>query len=315
MVPAGWRCHMSLVEMTKELYSQLERHSYKGKIMSVEHLDELENDIKGCHKKGLFNKEFYQEDLKFFDFEIPRSLPEAKSLIVVAAFQPQIKISFVWNGESFPLIIPPTYSYATDRKVKGLLESLLQPEGYHLIESALPLKLLAVHSGLAKYGKNNVSYVNGLGSFYRLVAFFTDFPSLEDNWGELRTLERCDKCPACATACPTGAISSDRFLLYAERCITFHNERRREFPKWLDPTWHNSVVGCLHCQKCCPLNKDFVKMIEEGETFSHEETDLLLQATTGDRIPAETVRKLQRLDIIEYLDMLPRNLSVLLKKQ
>lgn len=312
MDPAGWRCHMSLGEMTKELYSQLERHNYKGKIISVEHLHELKNDIKGRHSKRLFNEEFYQGELNFFDFKIPSSLPEAKSLIVVAAFQPQVKISFLWNGESFPLIIPPTYSYSTDRKVKGLLESLLQTEGYHLIESALPLKLLAVHSGLAKYGKNNISYVNGIGSFYRLAAFFTDLPSLEDNWGELRTLERCDKCPACANACPTGAISLDRFLLYAERCITFHNERRGKFPKWLDPTWHNCLVGCLHCQECCPLNKDFVKLIEERETFYHDETALLLRGMTRDKFPAETLRKLDRLDIIEYFDMLPRNLSVLL---
>ncbi len=306
---------MRLGEMTKELYSQLERHSYKGKIRPVEHLDELKNDIRARHRNGLFDEEFYEEDLTFFDFEIPRSLPEAKSLIVVAAFQPQIKISFLWNGESFPLIVPPTYSYSTDRNVKGLLERLLQPEGYHLTESALPLKLLAVHSGLAQYGKNNISYANGFGSFYRLAAFFTDFPSLEDNWGELRTLERCDKCPACTNACPTGAISSDRFLLYAERCITFHNERREKFPKWLNPTWHNSLVGCLHCQKCCPLNKDFVKVFEERETFDHDETALLLQGMTRDKIPPETVRKLERLDIIEYLDELPRNLSVLLKKQ
>ncbi len=306
---------MSLGEMTKELYSQLERHSYKGKIISVEHLDELKDGIQGHHRKGLFNEEFYQEDLRFFNFEIPRTLPETKSLIIVAAFQPQIKISFLWNGESFPLIIPPTYSYATDRKVKGLLESLLHKQGYHLTESALPLKLLAVHSGLAEYGKNNISYANGFGSFYRLAAFFTDFPSLEDNWGELRTLERCDKCPACTNACPTGAISSDRFLLYAERCITFHNERRGEFPKWLDPSWHNCLVGCLHCQKCCPLNKDFVKLIEETETFDHDEAALLLQGTTGDKLPPETAKKLERLDIIEYLDELPRNLRVLLQRQ
>lgn len=306
---------MGLGEMTKELYSQLERHNYKGKVISVEHLHELKDDIRGRRRKGLFDEEFYREDLTFFDFQIPRSLPEAQSLIVVAAFQPQIKISFLWNGESFPLIVPPTYSYSTDRNVKGLLEGLLPPEGYHLTESALPLKLLAVHSGLAQYGKNNISYANGFGSFYRLAAFFTDLPSPEDNWGELRTLERCDKCLACANACPTGAISSDRFLLYAERCITFHNERRGEFPKWLNPTWHNSLVGCLHCQKCCPLNKDFVELIEERETFDHDETALLLQGMTRDKIPPETVRKLERLDIIEYLDELPRNLSVLLKKQ
>jgi len=184
----------------------------------------------------------------------------------------------------------------------------------------LPVKLLAVRSGLGAYGKNNICYVPGMGSFHRLVAFYSDLPCPEDNWQELQMLERCQNCSACVRHCPTGAIpsaqlrtgTSERFLLRAERCITFHNERAGDFPfpAWLDPSWHNCLVGCLDCQRICPQNKDFLEWVEEGAEFSREETALLLEGVPLDQLPAETGRKLEQLDLIEYFDALPRNLRV-----
>jgi epoxyqueuosine reductase len=123
-------------------------------------------------------------------------------------------------------------------------------------------------------------------------------------------------CHACRLKCPTGAIPSDRFLLQAERCIVFHNERKGDipFPEWMDPSWHNCLVGRLHCQKICPENKDFLQWIEEREEFSEEETALLLKGVALDQLPAATVRKLKKLDLIEYLNSLPRNLGVFFRK-
>ena len=128
----------------------------------------------------------------------------------------------------------------------------------------MPEKLLAVRSGLARYGKNNITYVPGMGSLHRLAVFVSDLPCVEDNWGEVKTLKTCDGCTACMDACPTGAIVSDRFLIHAERCITFHNERIEEFPEWLDSSWHNCLVGCLRCQWVCPENRDVRQWVEDG---------------------------------------------------
>jgi len=306
---------MSTKEMTQKMYLQLEKHGWRGKIVSIEHLYELQKGIEDPHKNGLFHEELYQEELTGFDFKLPNSLPEAKSFIIVAAPQPQVRVSFVLNGKSKPLVIPPTYSYDTDEHVKSFLASLLQPKGYHLVKVALPLKLLAVRSGLAQYGKNNIAYVTGMGSFFRLVAFYTDFPCLEDNWGELQSMEACKKCSACYKTCPTGAIASDRFLLHAGRCLTFHNERAGEFPEWIEASWHHCLVGCLLCQRICPLNKNFSTWTEEKEDFSCEETTLLLQGVPKDELPDETLRKLEQLSILGYLDRLPRNLRVLFEKQ
>jgi len=56
--------------------------------------------------------------------------------------------------------------------------------------------------------------------------------------------ERCQTCQACLRACPTGAIAVERFLVRAERCVTFRNEKPGSvpFPAWVNPTWQNCLA-------------------------------------------------------------------------
>ncbi len=305
---------MNRREITKTLYTQMEKQDYKGTIVSIEHVCELQVDIEENYRKDLLCEEVYREVMTYVDFKMPEISPRAESIIVVAVPQPQVRLTFNWNGNSFHCLIPPSYSHATDEQAKNLLEPHLKSNGYRLVRANLPLKLLAVRSGLAQYGRNNISYVQGMGSFYRLAAFYTDLPCLEDNWGELVIMERCEKCNACGKVCPTNAIPSDRFLVRAERCLTFLNEGQGEFPQWLEPSRHHCLVGCLYCQKVCPVDKDFLKMIEEGPSFSHQETESLLQGRPRHRIPEKTIAKLEKLCLIEYLGILHRNLSVLIQK-
>ena len=217
---------------------------------------------------------------------------------------------------AIPVIIPPTYLHGDqdDRKVMNLLSDTLYPLGYHLAEALIPKKLLAVSSGLGSYGKNNICYVQGMGSFIRLVAFYSDLPCGEDNWQEPRMLEACLKCNVCGNKCPSGAISTDRFLLRAERCITYHNEKPGNipFPAWLDPAWHNCFVGCMICQRVCPQNRDYLHNVEDGPTFSQEETALLLKGLDIDRLPVTLGDTLTRCDLAKFLEIFPRNLHVLL---
>ena len=222
-----------------------------------------------------------------------------------------MRVTFNYQGESYHVIIPPTYSYETDRQIQKLLEHHLNPAGFQVKKAKLPWKLLAVRGGLAQYGKNNITYVDGLGSYHRLVAFISDLSGDEDHWQEPQVLERCENCKACMKACPTGAITADRFLLHGERCLTFHNERRGAFPPWIKPSWHNCLVGCLYCQKACPVNKDVPKLIVEGPVFSEEETDFILQNVPLKEMPQTAVKKLEQLDVTEYLPVLGRNLRAL----
>ena len=54
---------------------------------------------------------------------------------------------------------------------------------------------------------------------------------------------------------------------------------------------------------------------EEGEGFSEEEAGLLLGAVPPDALPAVLAEKLERWDLLEHLDILPRNLKVLLNRR
>lgn len=56
---------------------------------------------------------------------------------------------------------------------------------YQVTPAVLPKKLLAVYSGLAACGRNDVIYVRGMGSLHRLSAFYSDLPCDVDQWHEL----------------------------------------------------------------------------------------------------------------------------------
>jgi len=126
-------------------------------------------------------------------------------------------------------------------------------------------------------------------------------------------LERCQNCSACLRNCPTGAISTERFVIHAERCLTLHNEQPGDvpFPAWLDPHWHNCLLGCARCQNVCPQNKG-LRRVEAGAEFSEEETALLLAGVSLDQLPAATAQKMEQLDLGGYAELLPRNLGALL---
>jgi epoxyqueuosine reductase len=289
---------------------------YQGRIVPIEHLQDLRRAIEERHAQGLFDKDFFQEELTAFSYTPPKELPNPRSLIVVAVPAPQFRVVFTWRGEQVPLILPPTYVRyrATTQKVEDELAALLGPYGYRVAGSVLPLKTLAVRSGLGLYGRNNISYVSGMGSFLQLIGCYTDLPSPPVEWTESRMLPRCEKCRACLKACPTGAISPDRFLLHAERCLTFHNERHRDFPEWIEPSWHNCLIGCILCQRICPENKAFVSHVEEGEHFTEEETGLLLQGPAMEQLPVTTATKVRNLGLTEGWDVLSRNLAAILER-
>jgi len=307
------RLHFREEQVKLRLLAQIEKQGYKARIVSVRHVSSLRNEINTWRRKKSICEELDRDYLKEFNFNTQANPFKAESVIVVASPQPIVRISFTVNGKSIPATIPPTYIHSTDEQVKNLLLRALEPEGFHVAKVILPWKSLAVHSGLAEYGKNNIAYVKGMGSFFRLTAFYSDLPSQEETWNEHKTMERCQNCSACLKSCPTKAISSERFLLHAERCLTFHNERRGSFPSWIDPAWHHCLVGCLRCQVICPENKAFRDWTENRGAFSEAETALLLERLENEELPARTLRKLEDLYMMEYLKILSRNMIALLK--
>jgi epoxyqueuosine reductase len=301
----------------KELTARLGERGFQGRFVSIRHLSELQEEITARYRSGQLHQDLYQIYLGRFAFAAPDTLAEATGVLIVAVPQPRTQVTVTWHGKPVALTIPPTYlERETGRRVREVVEEVLSPAGYHLAEAFLPKKLLATRSGLAAYGRNNITYVPGMGSFHGLVVLFTDLPVQTESWGEPQMLARCEKCSACRRACPTGAISSERFLLHAERCLTLYNERPSEypFPAWIEPSWHNCLTGCLHCQRVCPENNDVWSWTVEGTAFSEEETVLLLAGSPLAELPASTVQKLERIEMDGYVEALPRNLSVLLER-
>lgn len=304
-------------KILEKFHSELESKDYKGQIVHAKHIPDLRNDIKKHHEKNLIYSELYKEYKAYFEFEPDVDFAQINSIFVITLPQPQFKTTFHWNDKVISLPIPPTYLYG--RKIidqmKEFLTKLLKPEGYEVVYAVLPQKTLAVRSGLAEYGRNNITYVKGMGSFHRLTAFYSDFSIEGDNWQELRMMDMCKECSACVRKCPTGAIPTDRFLLRAERCITYHNEQPGNipFPEWLDSSWHNCLVGCLHCQRVCPANKNIFNWIEEGPEFSEEETEMFLDGKNIEQLPENTIKKIKDYDFLDYLEVFPRNLSVFFK--
>ena len=138
----------------------------------------------------------------------------------------------------------------------------------------MPVKTLASRTGVILYGRNNIGYVPERGSYHRLTAFLTDIEVEETTWGEKEMLPACKTCRKCLEACPNHVILEDRFLIRAERCLTYLNEKPsdRPLPDWVREEAHNALVGCMICQRVCPYNKDALMDIKEGVAFSEKET-------------------------------------------
>lgn len=297
------------------LMNLIEGQGWKGRIVPIRHVDDLRHAIRDRYNCGLLDEKLYHGQLSFFSFSPPAELRDARSIIVVAVPVPQTRVIFHWQGGRFAAIVPPTYAgySATTARVQGLLALPLQAEGYEAASPQLPLKTLAAWSGLAEYGRNNICYVDGMGSFLQLVGLLSDLPCPDGEWREPSVLRRCESCVACLQRCPTGAISRDRFLLRAENCLTYYNEGAAEFPAWIHSSWHHCLIGCMKCQNVCPENKAVLKWFDDGLEFSEHETALFIEGMPFGRLPGETAAKMRSLQLNEDYRILCRNLSMLVK--
>ena len=305
---------MNCTRITNAISTAFNRNDRKVRIVSAEHAGELQSSIRQWHKKRILNEKLYEEYLSHLAFDHENVSFEARSIIVIAARQPHIRISFDCAGQELSVVIPSTYSYKIDSEVKELLGKILSGSGYRFQEASLPKKLLAVRSGLAAYGRNNIAYIEGMGSYCRILAFYSDIPCEDHCWGEMRMLPRCTNCTICLKRCPTNAILADRFLIRAERCLTYLNESESAFPEWLDQDSHHCLVGCLYCQAYCPENRKLPLYIEDRTGFDREETALILEGKTGTPLPHKIRTKFEEFGFLENAALFSRNLSMLLER-
>ena len=295
-----------------EVLRGLNEAGLQGRIVPAQRIIDVGYDILSLKNEGLLDKEFYDMYMSKYKYGLPESMPAAKSLIIVAVPTKAIKLTFTHKGKAYNCVVPPTYADAVDidKKVKSVLEKAL--EGGRVVKAIFPYKTLAARTGLARYGKNNITYAEGCGSFHRLTGFYTDVDLETDHWQQKEVLSLCGDCELCLRACPTGAIKKDRFLLRADKCLTFHNEMpsERAFSPSIKGSAHNAIVGCMRCQEACPMNQVNKGTMVEGDIYSEEETDYLLKGEFQNEEAEEIMEKLERSGL--DLSIFPRNLMALI---
>ncbi len=300
---------------------EVSKHGEKAAIVPIERLQDIKQNIEDLKARNDLNgfqryivSEMNSLDLPETDFEI-------RSIILVASVSSwMVKVNFHWKGKRITLPIPATYTdfISAPNKTEQYLREYLNSRDYHLIAAPrLPRKLLAVRSGLGAYGRNNICYVDGFGSFFNISPYFTDIHCKEDSWSEIRQMDMCKGCKACIHNCPTSAILDDRFLIDNERCLTTFNEMdsKDDFPQWIDTASHNSIVGCLRCQTICPANKKYMSSKVESCDFSEEETGSLLEGLPFEELSEELKQKTQQLGMAYWINAIPRNLKVMFAKE
>ena len=269
--------------------------------VSCKFLSKLQADVDGLRNANKIHKnEVFQSYIADFKYQVPKDFPEAEFVIITAVSKPIAKIQFQYKNEAHDIYIGSPYydSGYTDEMVQESLRKRINlPSEFKLVPNRkLHQKLLAVRSGLGKYGRNNLCYVGDMGCFVNLYSFFTDYEELTGSWEEITTLKYCDNCKICLNRCPTGAIREDEFVIDISKCLPLYNEISGIFPPWIPKTAHNALMGCLKCQLTCPGNRKALKEICYLEGLNEEETQMILDSNIPKENFEDVCQKLKILD-------------------
>ena len=139
------------------------------------------------------------------------------------------------------------------RALADRLAAAVGPLGGRVFTDSAPVMEveLAQRSGLGWRGKHTLMLSREGGSMVFLGEIFCDLPLPFTSAVE----NRCGRCSACITICPTQAIVA-AYRLDARRCISYLTiEHEGAIPLELRPLMGNRIYGCDDCQLVCPWNK------------------------------------------------------------
>jgi len=293
-----------------EVRKVLLSHGYKAAFVKLARVRELEQEV-AVNRRHELAPELYFLFLDRLRYDLPGESDGFLSILVVASKEPVTAADFAWRGETVEIEIPPTYVHTRRKELETILNEVLPGGKYR--SAKLPLKLLAASAGLAQYGRNNLAYVEGMGSNAMLHAFYTSVPVSEDYWGAPGVLAACSSCHACAVNCPTQCIGEEKFLIQAENCLTRFNELEEEFPSWVNHKWHNALMGCMCCQNVCPENAEVTSRRRLPMAFSEKDTATILVGLEAIDADDELLDRLKEAELFTARDLLPRNLRAVLK--
>ena len=295
---------------------------YKYRILPVNRFSDLQKEFNAARNNSqLGSNKMYRDQIASLSFKLPADFPTAKSVIAVAAYSKNMYSNFWMDGDSYRILVPFQY-YADDLdgdKLKDIIQKdIIKTPGRRIVDISqdTPLKLLAARSGLGRYARNGLVFVDGMGSYNVLYAFLTDHPFTEDHWTRLQILDECNRCHACERTCPTRCISRWSYSVNIDKCITLYNENPGDFPNYILGSMHHALMGCMQCKAPCPVNEGIAELSGTLEDVTEQETRKILKGTPDDALLKSLQRKLRQFRAVSsksQFSIMRRNLSVLIR--
>lgn len=293
---------------------------YQYRTISLDDFKTIELDMKRLHDENLLSSNsIFRSYIAKKNYNPPADFSNAKSLILFAKMTLPAIIKTHHNGIEKLHNIPPQYyhdSFTLSQLEKIIQDEIIIEEGYKIqLASQVHLKHLAVRSGLGFYGRNNICYVPGMGSYITLFGYFTDFVFPKNPLSPLSLMPECQKCSICTNSCPTSIIGKENFVIDVDHCITLYNEIPGEFPKWSQKNVHNALMGCWKCQKNCLGNKEVRPFILKFPDLTDLETTMVLNGDISAKflsIISQKLKMFQPENVNSVLPTISRNLNVLI---
>ncbi len=305
------------------------RRRTTGTVRSIDHrafpvgrLADLHAEFETAKKDSRFSRHrLFQTAIAPLGFSFPDDFRNARSMIVVAILAKTAVVNFKLDGRDHRIALPFQY-YAdewTPDKIRETVErDVVKAPGRRIVDVSkrVPLKLLAARAGLGRYGRNNLIFVEGMGSYNLLHAFLTDWECPDNAGTGLDILDACRHCHGCDRSCPTDCMTRGEMVIDAGRCLTLYNETRGDFPNFILPSMHHALMGCLMCQRRCPENEWIPDATTAGADVPESETKAILRGKPEPALVESLRRRLGLFPAVsrdDFLPILKRNLSVLIR--
>ncbi len=196
-------------------------------------------------------------------------LPGVKSVVVLAmnywqgADAPAVGAGphgrvarYAWNDDYHDLVEPKL------RQIDEFLQTHGGRQRYYVDTGPVLERDFAALAGAGWHGKSTMLISPELGTWFFLAELLTtlDLPP------DAPLPDRCGRCTACITACPTGAITGPQ-KLDARRCVSYLTiELKGSIPEEFRPLIGDRIYGCDDCLTACPWNR-FAQVSHEA-TFA-----------------------------------------------
>lgn len=187
-------------------------------------------------------------------------LPNAKTIIVIAVpytsrdetlkHQRYVVSRSSW-GTDYHLVLQDVLQEVSEELKKRYGATSVTLTDNHMLHD----RHLAMLAGLGHYGKNTLLINDRYGSFFFIGSIVTDLTLDEYEYTKETPRDICGSCDRCIKACPTGAISEERYL-NAKRCLSYLTQSKEEIPDFLLDKLRKFPFGCDFCQLACPYNQD-----------------------------------------------------------